>query len=620
MMLGGKTGSVRFSIKNKIIAGFFCFFLIYLLTIGITYVKLDGTQQFTKRLQNQALPTFESIQNINISLLESLASLQAWMRTRGNIYKQQQVSIWQHMNVNIASINGYSSKWKSQNLKAKWAKIKKLLIELESIQTQIREMPISNLNSEILLGEKVLPISIEVKKLLGGLGVNALNDTGLANVLNNQLRADVVGLDEDVALLKMLQIILLGIGLIIGIIVTSFTAKSIVNPIKKAIGYALKISNGERNIEIKVEGNDETSTLLISLKDMYLAICEAENKLKDKEEQVKKLYRSLETRIKTCRDYIELVASGDLTKTLTITGDDDLAMLGVHLNKMTSGLASIAKQIITASTDISVGLNQLEATTSSQATSATQQASSVSEVSAVVGKIRVASAQTLHKAQELGISAEQIYQKGESGKKAVNDIIPSMKTLQKKMGETAGTILNLNDKMKQISEITEVVSDIAKQSKMLALNASIEAAKAGDVGRGFSVVASEIRALSVRSQSSTEDVKKILRDIQKATEQVVIAADEGSELVEENVQEVEKTGGIINALAQVIQESSMASQQIAASIRQESEGIDQVVSSMSEIDQVTQQFSAASKQTSMASSKLGEVSKALAEQAKKYKV
>jgi methyl-accepting chemotaxis protein len=353
---------------------------------------------------------------------------------------------------------------------------------------------------------------------------------------------------------------------------------------------------------------------------MYLAICEAENKLKDKEEQVKKLYRSLETRIKTCRDYIELVASGDLTKTLTITGDDDLAMLGVHLNKMTSGLASIAKQIITASTDISVGLNQLEATTSSQATSATQQASSVSEVSAVVGKIRVASAQTLHKAQELGISAEQIYQKGESGKKAVNDIIPSMKTLQKKMGETAGTILNLNDKMKQISEITEVVSDIAKQSKMLALNASIEAAKAGDVGRGFSVVASEIRALSVRSQSSTEDVKKILRDIQKATEQVVIAADEGSELVAENVQEVEKTGGIINALAQVIQESSMASQQIAASIRQESEGIDQVVSSMSEIDQVTQQFSAAAKQTSMASSKLGEVSKALAEQAKKYKV
>ena len=245
-------------------------------------------------------------------------------------------------------------------------------------------------------------------------------------------------------------------------------------------------------------------------------------------------------------------------------------------------------------------LTELESTVGSQSSAALEQATSVSEIVSIVEEIKSTSQQTLEKASNLGDTAEKTYVEGERGINACEDLYTAMQSSQEKMQEIANTILGLSDKTQQIGEITEAVADIAKQSKMLALNASIEAAKAGESGKGFAVVAGEVKELAERSETSTSRVQKILQDIRKTTEQAVMVSEEGTKSIEENIAHVELTTNIMTALGGVIQESSVASQQIVSAVKEESVGIEQVVQSIQEIDAVTAQFSSATEDTKKA--------------------
>ena len=410
------------------------------------------------------------------------------------------------------------------------------------------------------------------------------------------------------------------IGLILSVIISWFTARNIVNPVRSAIDIANRITQGEREFNIDVSGNDEVTDLIESLSNMHDGINEAEKKLKYSEAKVKNLLEDLQKRIRKYRDYITSVAQGDLTKLLVIEGDDDLAELGKNLNQMTDGLSHITLQIVGATNEISSGLSQLESAASSQAASAAEQATSVTELSSVVEEIRATSQQTLDKAQALGQSAEKTYEEGEKGQASVNEMSESMQSLQKTIQQVADTILRLSEQTQQIGEITEAVSDIAKQSKMLALNASIEAAKAGEAGKGFAVVAGEVKELADKSQTSTERVQKILQDIRQTAERAVMVTEEGTKQVSVNLTQAEAMRSVMDALSEVIQQSSMASQQIVAAVRQESVGIDQVVSSISEIDKVTNQFTSSTEQTQSASMSLAKVAESLQESVSVYKL
>ncbi len=132
---------------------------------------------------------------------------------------------------------------------------------------------------------------------------------------------------------------------------------------------------------------------------------------------------------------------------------------------------------------------------------------------------------------------------------------------------------------------------------MLALNASIEAIKAGEMGKGFSVVATEVKNLAERSEQSTVQVQKILENIRHTAEKAVMVTEEGIKGVDLGTTLVEQTGEIVKGLTNVIDETSVATQQIEAAIRQESVGIEQITLGMNEINQVTASFVASTRQT-----------------------
>lgn len=310
--------------------------------------------------------------------------------------------------------------------------------------------------------------------------------------------------------------------------------------------------------------------------------------------------RGIASYINIFRKHSSLIASGDLTQELNIENHDELGQLGEDLNVMTRSLANITKKIISSCNNMVLTLDEVKHSVDIQASGASEQASSINEITASVEEIEKSSNQTIEKAKSLGEIAKRTQEKGQMGLNAVAQSTTGMKKVRDKVQMIAQTILELSKQTQQIGDITTVVNTLAQQSKMLALNASIEAAKAGDAGKGFAVVASEVKNLAEQSEQATSQVQKILEDIRHATEKAVMATEEGIKGVDEGVDLVEQTGEIVRNLSDVIHETTIASEQIEAAIRQEGIGIEQINAGMNEINQVTASFVGSVEQTTEA--------------------
>ncbi len=324
--------------------------------------------------------------------------------------------------------------------------------------------------------------------------------------------------------------------------------------------------------------------------------------------------------VSTFRRQSSRIAIGDLTQRIMITSHDELGLLGQDLNTMTESLASITKQITDGCHHMVTTLEEVKHAVDSQSSGASEQASSINQITASLAEIEKSSTQTIEKTTALGEAAQRTQEKGELGLEAIEQSILGMKTVREKVQMIAQTILDLSNKTQQIGEITAVVNTLAQQSKMLALNASIEAAKAGEAGKGFAVVAEEVKNLAEQSEQSTTQVQRILEDIRHATEKAVMATEEGTKGVDHGTGLVEQTGEVVRSLSEVIHEATIATQQIEAAVRQESVGIEQITAGMNEINQVTSSFVESVKQTTEAVSHLSGIAKNLKDNADVYKV
>ena len=239
-----------------------------------------------------------------------------------------------------------------------------------------------------------------------------------------------------------------------------------------------------------------------------------------------------------------------------------------------------------------------------QSASARQQAASISEVTSTAKELRESSEQAQEHAEEVIDRAEGSVSVAENGGEAIEESIDGMQEIRRQVESIAEKILNLSEQTQQIGEIIQSVNEIAEQSKLLALNAAIEASRAGEHGRGFSVVAGEIRTLADQSKEATNQVRGILGEIQTATNSAVIATEEGSKKVESGVDLAEKAGDTIHTLSDVTNQAADAARMISASSNQQTRGIEQVSEAMVQIDGAIRDFTAGLEQTEGASSGL----------------
>ena len=272
---------------------------------------------------------------------------------------------------------------------------------------------------------------------------------------------------------------------------------------------------------------------------------------------------------------------------------------------------SITRQLRETIAQLSSSAAEILATTTQVAASATETASAVSETTATVEEVKQTAQVANQKAKYVSESAQKVAKVSQVGRKSVESTIQGMHVIQEQMESIAGSIVRLSEQSQAIGEIVATVNDLSDQSNLLAVNAAIEAAKAGEQGKGFAVVAQEVKSLAEQSRQATAQVRTILGDIQKATSAAVLATEQGNKAVEAGMKQSAETGESIRLLTESIMEAAQAATQIAASSQQQMVGMDQVALAMENIKQASVQNVAGARQAETAAHNLNDLGQKL---------
>jgi len=267
---------------------------------------------------------------------------------------------------------------------------------------------------------------------------------------------------------------------------------------------------------------------------------------------------------------------------------------------------TIDRQLRETITQLGSSSAQILATTTQVASGAVETATAVNQTTTTVEEVKQTVRISTEKARQVSDMAQATAQVSKSGQQAVEALIEGMDRIRMQTVSTADTIKRLSEQSQAIGEIIATVNDLTEQSNLLAVNAAIEAAKAGEHGKGFAVVAQEVRSLAEQSRQATTQVRAILNDIQKATGLAVMATDLSGKAVEDGARQSDAAGSTIQTLTQNIEDAAQAALQIAASSQQQLVGMDQVALAMENIKQASMQNMAGTKQAEMAAQSLHE--------------
>ncbi len=287
-------------------------------------------------------------------------------------------------------------------------------------------------------------------------------------------------------------------------------------------------------------------------------------------------------------------------------------------SQMETYVASVAS----FASELEKSSNDIMGAAASQTTATQEQATGVAEITTTLSELHVMSAQTLEKAQAVIGESDRSIDASRKGIKAVEDAVQGMHEIREQVETIAQKIVTLSEQTQQIGDIIMSVNEITEQSKLLALNAAIEAARAGDQGRGFAVVAAEIRSLADQSKQATTRVRKILGDIQNATNSAVIATEQGTKKVEAGVSLTNRAGETIELLGKSVEASAGAARLIANASRQQTSGIQQVSDAMNAINDATKSSVSGMQQTEASAKKVAEMTnhmQALVQQLSKHR-
>jgi len=333
------------------------------------------------------------------------------------------------------------------------------------------------------------------------------------------------------------------------------------------------------------------------------------------------LIRAISVPLRAMARLADRVAGGDLTVRVAHGNrKDEVGVLNVSLGVMLENFRELLSQTQQGLAMVGTSASEILATTSEIASGAAETATGVSETTTTVEEVKQTVLLASQKAKAVMENAQRSVQVSQAGKLAVEETLAGMNRIREQIDLITGSIVRLSEQSQAISEITTTVNDIAEQSNLLAVNAAIEAAKAGEQGKGFAVVAQEVKSLAEQSKKATAQVRIILGDVQKATSAAVMATENGSKVVDAGVKQ---SGDVIEAIRQLtesIVDAAQAATQISASSQQQVLGMDQVAQAMESIKVASSQNMAGTKQAETAARQLHEMGEKLHVIVARYKL
>jgi len=273
---------------------------------------------------------------------------------------------------------------------------------------------------------------------------------------------------------------------------------------------------------------------------------------------IRQVLRPIHAMVAMLQDVAE--GEGDLTKRLDNSRNDEIAAASAWFNKFIEKIQQIVGQVATTSTQLASAATQLHANSEQIATGTEEVACQTGTVATASEEMAATSgdiAQTCHQAAD---SAKLASDSALSGASVVQGTVTGMAKISSRVQETAKTVESLGARSDQIGTIIATIEEIADQTNLLALNAAIEAARAGEQGRGFAVVADEVRALAERTTRATKEIGNMIKSIQQETQTAVSAMEEGVHEVEQGMQAAKKSG---DALAEILEQINSVTSQVA---------------------------------------------------------
>ncbi len=300
----------------------------------------------------------------------------------------------------------------------------------------------------------------------------------------------------------------------------------------------------------------------------------------------------------------ERVAAGDLSQQLQVDRRDELGQLQASMQHMTQGLRQLiggigdgVTQIASAAEELSAVTGQTSAGVNSQKVETDQVATAMNEMAATVQEV----ARNAEQASEAAVMADQQAREGDH---VVAEAIAQIERLASEVNNSSDAMSELKQDSDKIGTVLDVIKSVAQQTNLLALNAAIEAARAGEAGRGFAVVADEVRSLAQRTQQSTEEIEELIANLQLGTQRVAGVMDASRGLTDSSVELTRRAGGSLSTITRTVSSIQAMNQQIATAAEQQSAVAEEINRSVMNVRDISDQTAAASEQTASSSVEL----------------
>src|SRR5215510_5326117 len=379
---------------------------------------------------------------------------------------------------------------------------------------------------------------------------------------------------------------------------------AILGPVTELAEFSERLAAGDPRARAEVSTGDELNYIADNLNRAVARVSKATSNQEASD--------LLQKSITELLSVINQVARGDLTLRGKVT-NDALGNVTDSINYMLDNFTKVLERVRKAAMEVTACSNNILVAADEMQAGATQQDQEITNTSSAVEELTVSMKQVSNNAEASAEAARRALDAAEQGNRAVRDTLEGMQRIRASVQATAKKIKSLGDRSLEISEIINVINDITEQTNLLALNAAIEAARAGEAGRGFAVVADEVRKLAEHSRTATKDIAALIKAIQAETNEAVVVMEEGTKEVEGGAALADQAGRALDAISSVVRQSVELVQEISLASKQQVRGTEGVAHAMQIISNITRQTSQGTRATVATVSQLVKLSDQLNE-------
>ncbi|MCP3688036.1 MAG: methyl-accepting chemotaxis protein [Gammaproteobacteria bacterium] len=330
--------------------------------------------------------------------------------------------------------------------------------------------------------------------------------------------------------------------------------------------------------------------------------------------------RSILGPLQRTTDFARQLAQGDLTAKIDVTSDDEMGELMKALNTMVASFRGSVEHVVEAIQKLMHTAEQTSTITEQTNTSVQTQLTETTKMADAIEQMNVMARDVSQNTTDASTAATDANREAVTGKNSMEATVSQIKQLATELESSGEVITKLENDSIEIGTVLDVIKGISEQTNLLALNAAIEAARAGEQGRGFAVVADEVRTLASRTQDSAEEISQMISKLQEGARDAVAAINRGGEQAQKSVDQAVATGENLMAISDVVSRMNDMNGQIASAVVEQNGVVEQINQNIGHINEMAQQTAGYSRETEDASTNLTNLTNALKESASQFKV